>query len=179
MWGAILVLVIMAWAVGSVIWSSIQNGISPMPTSLKVRRDFIKSLPQHIDGKILELGAGWGSLAFPLAERYPDATVIAYENSWIPYLFCRMRHWYRPLPNLTFVRRNFFVESFHEAGLVICYLYPGAMKKLKDKFQAELTPSALVATHTFAIPGWTPHYKETVADLYHTTIYHYTGVQRV
>lgn len=49
---------------GSIIRFSFKNGIPPIPTSLKVKRAFLHSLPQHLEGTILELGAGKGSLAF-------------------------------------------------------------------------------------------------------------------
>lgn len=169
----ISILAISLLILGSIVWSSVQTGITPTPTASKVKYHFIRTLPQILSGTILELGSGWGTLAFPLAHRYPDCAVIAYESSLIPYLFCRLRHLWNPLPNLVFKRKNFFDEKFQDAALVVCYLYPGAMKKLKEKFQNELKSDAIIATHTFAIPGWTPVFTDTVADLYHTHIYHY------
>ena len=38
-------------------------------------------MPEHLVGDILELGAGWGTLAFPLAALFPDNRVLAYELS--------------------------------------------------------------------------------------------------
>lgn len=173
MGSAILVLIIMLAAAGSVVWSSVRNGISPMPTSRKVKRRFLNTLPEQVGGTILELGAGWGSLAFPIARRYPDSMVIAYESSWIPYLYCRLRQLWQPLPNLRIVCDDFYNVPFNGASLVVCYLYPGAMNRLKDKFLKELPPGAAVATHTFALPDWPPDHTETINDLYHTKIYHY------
>lgn len=160
-------------AAGSIIWQSIKNGISPMPTSSKVKQRFLSSLPQNLNKTIYELGAGWGTLAFPIARLYPQAQVIGYESSLIPYLFCKLRLAYTPVPNLSFRRQNFFNADLSDASLVVCYLYPGAMHKLKLKFQDELSPSATIATHTFTLPGWKPIYQEVVNDLYNTIIYHY------
>lgn len=177
MWWGLFILFLVLLAAVSIVWSTLRNGISPMPTSSKVKRQFIESLPKQITGSIYELGAGWGSLAFPLAERYPLCTVLAYENSLVPYLFCRLRLIWYPLPNLQFVHKNFFQVSLSDASLVACYLFPDAMRKLKDKFRNELPPQALIATHTFAIPGWQPIFTVTVDDLYHTVIYHYSANQ--
>lgn len=163
----------LAFILGSIVWSSLRYGISPMPTSSKVKECVLNSLPSEIEGNILELGAGWGTIAFPLAKRYPNNAVIAYEISWIPYLFCKARLWIDPTPNLKVIRKDFFQDSFREASLVFCYLYPGAMERLKEKFATELPPKALIVTHTFRIPGWTPIYMKSVNDLYQTCVYHY------
>lgn len=173
MWWGISVICLVLIAVASVLWSTLKNGISPMPTTRRVKIKFIDSLPKQIIGPIYELGAGWGSLAFPLADRYPLCKVIAYENSFVPYVFCRLRLMWYPLPNLTIVRKSFFQVSLSDASLVVCYLFPGAMSQLKGKFQDELSDRTIIATHTFSIPGWQPIYQEDVKDLYHTTIYHY------
>lgn len=167
------ILSLFIFIIGSIVWSSLRNGITPTPTSSKVKHHFIAALPKILKGPILELGAGWGTLAFPLARRYPHNLVIAYESSLMPYLFCKLRHLCNPLPNLTFKRKNFFDENFQEAALVVCYLYPGAMRKLKEKFKQELKKGTLIATHTFAIPGDVPVFTDVVDDLYRTRIYHY------
>lgn len=158
---------------GSIIWFSFKNGISPTPTSLKVKRAFLHSLPQHLEGIILELGAGWGSLAFPLAKQYPECTVIAYENSWMPYFFCKLRNFFRPYSNLKIVYGDLFDASLWNVTLIVCYLYPGAMKKLKQKLEREADYETIIASHTFAIIGWKPFFKIAVNDLYQTPIYHY------
>ncbi len=157
----------------SIVWFTLKNGISPMPTSSKVKKAFLDTLPKTINGDILELGAGWGTLAFALAKRYPNCTVKAYENSWFPYFICKIRQLISPLPNLKFKCQNFFKISFGQSGLVVCYLYPGAMKKLRDKFDQELDQQTLIATHTFSIIGWSPIFSYRVNDLYGTLIYHY------
>lgn len=144
-----------------------------MPTSKKVQSAFLQTLPKHVDGTILELGSGWGTLAFPLAKQFPKSAVVAYESSWVPYLFCKIRHFFSPASNLHFIRQNFHSASFTRAGLVVCYLYPGAMLKLKGKFKQELQSTTIIATHTFSIPGWSPIYCTKAQDLYHTPIYHY------
>ena len=56
----------------SVIVYTLRYGISPMPTSPRVRRVLLGLLPEDPGGPVAELGAGWGTLAFPLARRWPD-----------------------------------------------------------------------------------------------------------
>lgn len=145
-----------------------------MPTSKKVKHRFLQALPKEMTGTIFELGAGWGTLAIPLAKRYPKCQVIALENSWIPFLVCKLRLRLSGLNNLQILRKDFFKASFREANLIVCYLHPGAMQKLKTKFQTEISQMTLIATHTFSISGWTPVHTEVINDLYSTHIYHYT-----
>jgi len=77
----------------TVVISSLWYGISPMPSSIKVKKNLDELLPQIDSGNVLELGSGWGTLAFYLAERYPNCRVDAYEISPIPcfYSYCFQR----------------------------------------------------------------------------------------
>lgn len=61
----LLLLLLMGSGVGiilSVVIGSLWNGISPMPTSSKAKYCLFEALPLQIDGKIYELGSGWGRL---------------------------------------------------------------------------------------------------------------------
>ncbi len=157
----------------SVIVYTLRYGISPMPTSPRVRRELLRFLPDDPGGPVAELGAGWGTLAFPLARRWPERTVTAYEISPVPWLFLRCRQVVRPCRNLRIVRRDFFAADLRGTGLVVCYLYPSAMLHLQAKFEAELPPGAAVLTHTFAVPGWAPEKVIRACDLYRTPVYLY------
>lgn len=157
----------------SIIFWSLKNGISPMPTAIKVKSQLLK-IPLNINsGTIYELGSGWGTLAFAIAKKFPSHQIVAYETSPIPYLYSVLKQYFCPQPNLRFHRLDFFHESLKEAALVICYLYPGAMQQLKDKFNEELPSGCLVISNTFAINGWDPLEIFSVNDLYKTKIYLY------
>jgi len=165
--------------VSSLVIHSLRNGISPMPTAPKVKRILIEILvQQNIRGNIFELGSGWGSLAYSLAKAFPNSRVQAYENSPIPYYFSQCFTRFFPLKNLSLKRINFFNVSFTEADIIVCYLYPGGMRKLKSKFEQELRNGSLVISNTFAVPGWTPSQLITVDDIYRSRVYVYVmGLQ--
>ena len=131
----------------------------------------MQQLPPNLEGTVYELGSGWGTLALPLAKHLPHCHVVGIESSPIPFWVSRALAYKQA--NLTFRREDFFEASLEDATLVICYLYPGAMEKLKEKFDRELRSGAWVISHTFAIPGWTPWRLEKVPDLYRTKIYIY------
>ena len=157
----------------SIVCFSLHFGISPMPSNRKVKRALLTYLPDDQKGKIYELGSGWGGVAFLLARRYPNCQIVAFEGSWVPYFCAKLLHRFYCFPNLTFRRKNFFDHSLDDATGVFCYLYPGAMEKLKVKFEEELHPGTWVLSNTFAIPGWSPEKAVELKDIYRSKLYHY------
>lgn len=158
---------------GLIAWYSWVYGITPTPTSTKVKKQILHLLPKNIRGEIVELGSGWGTLAFALARQFPCNAVRGYEISLIPYLLSLgVAHWFS-YPNLRLIREDFFNVSLTQASLVVCYLYPEAMMRLKVKFERELAPETYILSHTFAIPGWIPVAFARAPDLYQTPIYLY------
>ncbi len=158
----------------SIIFYSLRYGIVPMPSSSKAKEAILEAIPRTVQGKILELGSGWGTLAFPLAQSFPQCSVYAYEISPVPWLFSKAIQQITAYPNLHILREDFFQISFREASVIVCYLYPRAMRRLKTKFERELQPGAWIISHTFTVPGWTPLIRHQLNDLYKTSIYIYT-----
>ncbi len=175
MTGTLVLLLLAVLLVGmlSIVIFTLRTGISPMPTLGRVRRQLLPLVETDLEGTILELGAGWGTLAFTLADRCPRAKVIAFELSPLPFAFCWLRQRLAPRPNLELRRQDFFRASFTGASLVVCYLFPGAMTRLEPKLSAELAPGARILSHTFALRGWRPQHMLVVDDLYRTPIYLY------
>ena len=158
---------------GLIVWYSWWYGITPTPTSPKVKRKLLEMSPSQLDGTIVELGSGWGTLAFALARRYPACQIEAYEISPIPYLFSKIVAQIGGYSNLTIMRRDFFTISLSHANLIFCYLYPGAMTRLQTKFENELPSGSFILSHTFALPGWKPIRIDFVDYLYQTPVYLY------
>ncbi|MEW6368046.1 MAG: methyltransferase domain-containing protein [Acidobacteriota bacterium] len=160
-------------AFGSIVYYTVRTGISPMPSSPLARRAILGMLPADLTGAIVDLGSGWGSLAFPLARRFQSARVCGYEVSWVPFLCSRLRLRITRPPNLCIRRCDFFEVSFSEYDVVVCYLYTGAMRRLKSKLESELRPGTLVLSHTFAVHGWHPERVVRLGDTFATRIYLY------
>jgi trans-aconitate methyltransferase len=159
-------------SISIVVWT-IKNGIGPTITSPKQKRCLLASLPEDLKGNVFDLGSGWGTLAISLARQLPACQVIGYESSPVPYLFSRVLQFLLRFPNLKFNRQDILRVSLQEASLIVCYLYPAAMKKLKPKFEEELHPGTVVITNTFAVPGWNPANVLLAADIYRSKIYLY------
>ena len=148
-------------------------GISPVPTTPRVKAKMLEAAPERFRGTILELGSGWGTLAYAFAKQYPEALVIGYELSPIPWCFCQIRQWFKPQANLLFQRKDYRTVSFDKTDLIVCYLFTRGMRELKTKLEHELSPGCLVISNTFAVPGWEPDWIYTAEDQYDTRIFVY------
>jgi hypothetical protein len=163
----------------SIVYASWRNGITPMPSSFHMRRAVtaeIKRLPGH--GTIVEAGSGWGTLAFDIAEHCPSRRVIGIENSPIPLWISRLAsHWVyrrgRSQDRVAFIKGDLYQYPYEQVDLVVCYLYPGAMKRLSGILRERLAPGTSIISACFALPGWQPERVIICKDAYQTKVYVY------
>jgi len=160
----VILLILLCIAALIIAFDTQRWGISPMPTSRKAKKIILELAGE---GEVYELGSGFGSLAFSLSRR---GRVKAYEMALIPYLISKML----PSKNLKITRKDFFKESLSDAKVIVCYLYPGAMARLKEKFKKELQEGAIVISNSFCIPGWKPTKVIEVGDFFRSEIYLYS-----
>lgn len=153
------------------------TGSSPVPTSRKVRRTILKVLPERLPGPktgtIYDLGSGWGGMAFALADKYPNHQVIGYELSPLPWLMSRLHLWISGPKNLKFEITNYNRKSLSNAALVLCYLLPDPMEKLRPKLESELNSGVLVVSNTFAFRGWYALDDKMADDVYNSHVFLY------
>ncbi|MDP3155603.1 MAG: SAM-dependent methyltransferase [Archangium sp.] len=173
----LIALAFVCLALSSIFWSTLTLGISPMPTSTKVKRELLALIPAELEGEVHELGAGWGTLAWAIATKCPRARVIGWERSLVPFLFCRLRLGVQRRDNLSIRFGDFHRADLKGAQLVIAYLWTGAMTRLGPKFEAELPNGSTVISHTFAWRGKQPESTVITADLYRTPLYRYRIVR--
>jgi hypothetical protein len=160
----------------SIVFVSLRNGISPMPATSPVRYAALAEINRLASrGTLVEAGSGWGTLAQQAARTCPGWRVVGIENSifplWISRILARLIH---RNTAVAFKYEDLYTYSYKEAHAVICYLYPGAMKRLSTILPDRLAPGATVISICFAIPGWEAERVITCRDLYRTPIYVYT-----
>ncbi|WP_431800642.1 hypothetical protein [Halobacillus andaensis] len=136
-----------------VLFDSAKNGITPTPTTSKEKTAALKISETFKPDSIADLGAGFGTMAFPLAKQFPNSRVVAYETAALPWIFLLIRSRIQPRPNLTVRRRNFMKEDLSKHDLLYTYLYPKAMDQLQEKINH--TPVILISNF-FQMPGWKP-----------------------
>ncbi|GGF25204.1 hypothetical protein GCM10010954_25090 [Halobacillus andaensis] len=132
---------------------SAKNGITPTPTTSKEKAAALKISESLHPSSIADLGAGFGTMAFPLAKQFPDAKVVAYETATIPWIFLLIRRIFQPRTNLSIRRKNFMKEDLSSYDLLYTYLYPKAMDQLQDKISHQRTT---MISNCFAMPDWKP-----------------------
>ncbi|AWP27551.1 MULTISPECIES: class I SAM-dependent methyltransferase [Paenibacillus] len=183
LWLIALVTLILVVSIVLVSW---KNGISPMPASSHVRQVVIQEvnrIPGY--GNVIEAGSGWGTLALDVVRSCPGKRLTGIENSLVPlwssqllaFVNVRIRQT-RGSRNslegrLRFIRGDIYSRSYEHADCVICYLFPGAMNLLVDKFIRELPAGARVISVCFALPGKVPLRTITCRDALCTKVYVY------
>ena len=170
---SLLILAITTSAAASILWFTFSLGISPVPSSIKVRRKVLAMAEEINESTVADLGSGWGSLVIPLARHHPECRVTGYEASWVPWLFSiSVKHLLR-LENLTLKRSNFLDADLSSHRVLVCYLFRGGMERLDSKLKRDKMENVQVISHTFALPGRRPDFVVRTNDLYRTPVYHY------
>lgn len=163
--------------IGAIFVPVLLTGSSPVPTSRAVRNALLALLPERLPGadtaKVYELGCGWGGFLCELGRKYPDRDVIGYEVSPLPWLVARLRVAFFGPGNVRVLYASYNWKNLSDAALVMCYLLPNPMSRLKVKLEQELAPGALVLSNTFAIRGWHPLDDKMADDFYNSHVYLY------
>lgn len=166
---------------GSLVWSTLRSGMSPMPSS----RPAVAAVLAAIDateaepdaGPIVDLGSGWGHLVFAVARQYPERQVAGYELSWLPWAVSLLIARLRGLENLRLYRRDFLTAAeqgeltqFHTA---LTYLHGPGMSRLQQALRVQRGNLTWLISNNFAMPGWTPYRRWQLRDFYRSPLYLY------
>ena len=173
----IATLIVAFSAVAAVAVWTVATGSPPTPTSPRVRRAMLAilppSLPNADQGRIYELGSGWGGMSRALADRFPGQPVVGIEISPLPFIVAWAYDMVAPRRNLTLKFGSLLNADLSDATLVVCYLSPNILHKLRLKLEKELSAEALVISSTFRIPKWKPMATVTAPDIYRSPVYLY------
>ncbi len=156
----------------SIVWTTLRVGISPMPSSAKATRAILDLIPGNAGEQIAELGSGWGRLALAVTSHRPEAHVMAYELSLLPWVWSIGVARLMGRQRIEFVRRDFFDADLGDTDVVLCYLFPGAMERLAKRLP-HLKAGSVIISNTFRLPGWQPDEVVELDDLYRTRVYRY------
>jgi hypothetical protein len=166
----ILFLLLSFFSLISIVYYTYENGIGPTMTIKKVRKKLLEECPK-IEGSIAILGSGFGIMAKDIAVKYKSCPIYAYENSITPYFVSKLL--FGRIKNLKFIKTDFYSIDLGVHKLLICYLYPGAMKKLKNKLFLEVNKPIEIITHTFKFDEIAENKKIYCNDIYKTPVYFY------
>lgn len=164
-------LIFLLLVIVSIMITTLQVGISPMPSSKKASQAILENIRNSKEDIVIDLGSGFGNLAIFLASNLPNKKVIGYELSFVPWLVSIFLTKLLRIKNLKFYRKNFYKQELKNAALV-CYLYPKAMEKLEDKIFDETINTKIVSS-TFAFRNIKARDTILLDDFYRTPIYIY------
>jgi hypothetical protein len=169
-----VLLVVMTGVIAvSLIYSTLKLGISPMPSSSKAYKVMMKLIEETGTGAIIDLGSGWGSFVIRVAKKNPQRKVVGYELSILPWLMSILLKKVLGLNNLTLYRQNFYRAILPEKSVLVCYLYPGAMHKIKNELLVEQSNLGFLISNNFALPSSQPYKIIPLDDFYKSPIYFY------
>lgn len=152
-----LVLLTVFFVIFSVFWHERRAGISPSPTLPGVRHAVVGMIRKHAGDqaplRIAEFGCGWGGLVLRLAQAFPSSNVIGYEISPCPLAVSRLRF---ALNNrIQIMGTDFFEADWDGFDVIVCYLSPQHMVKIKAKLDT-MPIKPLLVTCSFALPDAEP-----------------------
>ncbi len=170
---ACTVLVIVVVSLLELFYYTLKTGAPPMPSSFGAARHISRLISNSEKHTVIEIGAAWGHLAFPLAFSHPASIIRAIEISPLPWLFMKLLEKLLGVSNMRIERCDMFDASLEDADAIVCYLHSELLEELRPKFESELKPGTLVVSNTYEIPGWSPTKVERREDSYCPQIYVY------
>lgn len=134
------------------------NGAPFVPTPMEAVKKMIRLAKIKKGDVVYDIGCGDGRMVFVAANEY-GAKATGLELSPLVYFFARIRKiLWRSKARILF--RNFKHHNFRDADVIVCYLMPETLEKLKPKLEAELKPGARIVSYAFEVKGWNPDLKE-------------------
>jgi len=76
----LILLVFVLLTILSIVWTTLQTGISPMMSSGKACQAMLASIDRPANGPLIDFGSGWGTRVTALAREFPRSQVIGYEQ---------------------------------------------------------------------------------------------------
>ncbi|MDR2787753.1 MAG: class I SAM-dependent methyltransferase [Candidatus Accumulibacter sp.] len=121
--------------------------------------------------KIIDLGAGTGSVASALARTRRDVQVFGIENSFLPWAIGFFRT--ARLKNCHWSLGSFWQVPLADCDVVYAFLSPAPMSDLWLKAKREMRPGTLFISNGFEVPDVTADAEIEVADSGKTRLYCY------
>ncbi|MEM0129335.1 MAG: hypothetical protein QXG65_04145 [Thermoplasmata archaeon] len=126
------------------------------PTGPRTARAMLAIAGVGPDDTVVDLGAGCGALVLR-AVRERGARAVAVEIEPIRRAILRGRRRRLPDPSrLTVVGGSLFDADLTGARVILTFLWPSAMARLRPKLEAEVAPGTWIVSHAHPIPGWVP-----------------------
>jgi len=159
-------LLVFAAAMGYFVFASFAFGAGYEPTPRRAVETMLRFAEVGPRDTVYDLGAGTGAIVFRAARIY-RAHVVGVEVEPFRFLILRLRRALGPFADRISLRwGNLFNLDFRNASVITAFLWPGAMARLRPKFESELPPGARIVSHCHPVPGWTPEKYDKATEVY-------------
>lgn len=163
---AAVLLLVAVVAVAYFVFASFLFGAGYQPTPRAAVRTMLRLAELSPHDTLYDLGAGTGAIVFRAARTY-RARVLAVEVEPLRVAVLKVRRALGPFGDrVTIAWGNLFRLDFGPATVVTAFLWPGAMARLRPKFERELGPGSRVVSHCHAVPGWVPASFDAATNVY-------------
>ncbi len=153
-----------------VYWTSFRTQV-PLYLSNRRTAEAVGRLLAPTPTRLLDIGAGTGSLLRPLAKLRPDCRFTGIEQAPAPWLLGRALA--SAHANIDWRRGNLFTPSWSDYDVVYAFLSPVPMAAVWDKARAEMRPGSRLLSNSFPVPGRKPDFVVDVEDARQTRLYGY------
>lgn len=126
-----------------------------VPTPKRVVKFMIEKADLKGNETVYDLGCGDARLLTEAKKMYPGIRAIGYELSLGVWMAAKLRVWISR-KDVKVHLRDLNHANLGDADVLLIYLVPEVMKKLKKKLDRELKPGTRVISHGFAIPEKEP-----------------------
>jgi SAM-dependent methyltransferase len=106
------------------------------------------------DDYVIDLGSGDGRCVIAAAKRGARAVGIEYDAA-LTEVSRRNASREGVSERATFVQGDFFDVDFYAASVLVLFLLPDVLRKLRPKFE-RLKPGTRIVANRYGIPGWEP-----------------------
>ncbi|HEY94306.1 MAG TPA: methyltransferase domain-containing protein [Dehalococcoidia bacterium] len=125
-----------------------------VPTMSEFINGFFELAPVSSSDVVYDLGSGDGRLLFAALEKGAGKCVgIDIDSKKVNEARELARE--KGLDSkVTFIEGDFLDHDLSEATVILCYLFPEALRALRPKFELELKPGTRIVSEVFTVPKW-------------------------
>lgn len=147
-------------------WTTFRTRVPYYPSGQAAWEQVAALLPQR-PLRIVDIGSGFGGLAFYLAGQRSDCRLKGIEIAPLPWAASALRAAWRRLRGKVspeFVRGDYRSINFGEYDVIFAYLSPVAMPALWQQASAQMRAGSLLLSYEFEVPGQAPHVSVAMPD---------------
>lgn len=127
-----------------------------IPSSLNSIDKMLELAELKNNEKLYDLGSGDGRILIRAVKKY-NVKGIGVEVDGLRVIISKIMIFLSGKnKNIRIIRKNFFHVNLRDADIIVAYLLPKTLEKLKCKFRKELKRGTKIITNRFQIKQWKP-----------------------